>query len=98
MHCPDWPSVCRTEPHHERRLSGEPTVGNGALRTVRWHNGEPVDDGYVPGEFRALKRVVVDLCDRELFSPAEAREYLAAMLFRWADDWSELIIKTPEGE
>ncbi|MFC6974499.1 DUF6735 family protein [Halomicroarcula sp. GCM10025709] len=52
-----------------QRISGEPTVGNGALRTVRWYNGEPVGDGYAQGEFRALKRVAGDLCDRELFSP-----------------------------
>jgi hypothetical protein len=81
-----------------QRISGEPTVGNGALRTVRWYNGEPVGDGYVQGEFRALKRVAGDLCDRELFSPEDAREYLASMLSRWADDRSELIIKTPESE
>ena len=58
----------------------------------------PVGDGYAQGEFRALKRVAGDLCDREVFSPAEAKEYLAAMLSQWADDRSELIIKTPEGE
>jgi len=84
--------------YDSQRISGDPTIGNGALRTVRWYNGEPVGDGYAQGEFRALKQVVGDLCDREVFTPGEAREYLATMLSRWADDRSELIIKTPEGE
>jgi len=84
--------------YDSQRISGEPTIGNGALRTVRWYDDEPVGDGYVQGEFRALKRVVGNLCDREVFSPGEAREYLSEMLSRWADDRSELIIKTPEDE
>nr|WP_218927124.1 DUF6735 family protein [Halosimplex pelagicum] len=38
-----------------------PTVGNGALRTVRWYDGEPVGDGFAQGEFHALKAVAGDL-------------------------------------
>jgi hypothetical protein len=34
------------------------TVGNGALATVRWYDGEPVGDGHLQGQFAALKDVV----------------------------------------
>jgi len=31
------------------------TVGNGALATVRWYDGEPVGDGHLQGQFAASK-------------------------------------------
>ena len=39
------------------------TVGNGALATVRWYDGEPVGDGHLQGQFAALKDVVGDMLD-----------------------------------
>ena len=53
-------------------------VGNGALRTVRWYQGEPVGDGYTRGEFAGIKRTVADMVDRGVFTPDDAREYLEA--------------------
>jgi len=40
------------------------TVGNGALATVRWYDGEPVGDGHLQGQFAALKDVVGDMIDK----------------------------------
>ena len=79
-----------------RRDEHAPTIGNGALRTVRWYDGEPVGDGYVQGEFRALKRTMGVLIDRGVFSPAEATEFMRELLSQWADDRTELVIRTPE--
>jgi hypothetical protein len=46
-----------------RRVTGE-TVGNGALATVRWYDGERVGDGHLQGQFAAFKDVVGDMIDR----------------------------------
>ena len=78
------------------RITEGATIGNGAIRTVRWYNGEPVGDGYAQGEFRALKRVVGDLCDRGMFSSEEAREYLIERLDAWVGDEVELIVTALE--
>ena len=40
-----------------------PTVGNGALRTVQWYDGEPVGDDFTQWEFRGLKTAVGDMLD-----------------------------------
>lgn len=58
-------------------VESSPCVGHGALRTVRWYEGEPVGDGYTRGEFAGTKRVVGDMVDRGVFSRAGALEYLA---------------------
>lgn len=69
--------------------------GNGALRTVRWYNGEPVGDGFARGEFKALKRIVGDLLDRGVFTHEEAVAYMKEKLIAWTDEGAELIIRTP---
>jgi len=69
--------------------------GNGALRTVRWSNYEPVGDGLTQGEFRALKQVVGDLLDRGVFTHEEAKTYLAEKLDEWTGEHRELIVRTP---
>ncbi|ELZ20850.1 hypothetical protein C475_19663 [Halosimplex carlsbadense 2-9-1] len=73
-----------------------PTVGNGALRTVRWYEGEPVGDGFAQGEFRGLKATVGDMLDRGAFTWAEAIEYMAQQLDAWVDDTEELIVRKPQ--
>jgi len=73
-----------------------PTVGNGALRTVRWYEGEPVGDGFAQGEFRGLKATVGDMLDRGAFTWAEAIEYMAGTLDTWVDDTEELIVRRPQ--
>ena len=71
------------------------TVGNGALRTVRWYDGEPVGDGYVLGEFQGLKAVVADLIDQGVFFEDEAIEYMGGKLRDWVGDREVLVIRTP---
>jgi len=53
-------------------VTESPRIGNGAVRAVRWYDGEPVGDSFANGEFRALKDVVGDLIDRGVFTPDEA--------------------------
>ncbi|WP_134671651.1 MULTISPECIES: DUF6735 family protein [Halobacteriales] len=72
------------------------TVGNGALATVRWHDGEPVGDGHLKGQFRALKDVVGDMVDKGVFTPSTARQYLTQKLGEWVGERQELRI--PGGE
>ncbi|AAV44673.1 MULTISPECIES: DUF6735 family protein [Halobacteriales] len=72
------------------------TVGNGALATVRWHDGEPVGDGHLKGQFRALKDVVGDMVDKGVFTPSTARQYLKQKLGEWVGERQELRI--PGGE
>ena len=76
-------------------VEDSPLFGNGALRTVRWYNGEPVGDGFTQGEFKALKRVVGDLIDRGAFTHEEAVAYMKEKLIEWTDERAELIIRTP---
>lgn len=51
-------------------------VGNGALRTVRWYQGESVGDGYTRGEFSGVKQTVAEMVDRGVLTPADALDYL----------------------
>lgn len=76
-------------------VEDSPLFGNGALRTVRWYDGEPVGDGFTQGEFTALKRVVGDLLDRDVFTHEEVVAYLQEKLAEWTDERAELIIRTP---
>nr|WP_254268327.1 DUF6735 family protein [Halorussus aquaticus] len=71
-----------------------PLYGYGALRTVRWYDGESVGDGFVQGEFKTLKRITGDLLDRGVFTHEEAVEYLKQKLIAWTDERTELIIRT----
>ncbi|MCU4927097.1 hypothetical protein OB905_14105 [Halobacteria archaeon AArc-dxtr1] len=72
------------------------SVGNGALRTVRWHDGKPINDGYIQGEFGALKSIVGDLIDRDVFSVTEATEYMTEKLAQWTVEHEDLIFQIPE--
>jgi len=82
--------------HYEAETVDDgPTIGNGALRTVRWYDGEPVGDGYVQGEFQGLKKVVADLIDRGVYFEEEAIEYMKEKLCAWVGDRESLIIRTP---
>lgn len=81
--------------HDCETVTDSSTVGNGALRTVRWYNGEPVGDGFARGEFRALKDVVGDLIDDGVFTVAEGHSYMRAKLRDWVDDRQTLLIRTP---
>jgi len=76
-------------------VSEAPTVGNGALRTVRWYDGKPVGDGFAQGEFRALKAVAGDLIERGTFTHGEAIEYIEQKLDEWVGDEQELIVRRP---
>jgi hypothetical protein len=76
-------------------VENAPTVGNGALRTVRWYDGEPVGDGFAQGEFQALKAITGDMIDRGVFTHRDAIEYMARKLDEWVDDDRELIVRRP---
>lgn len=78
-----------------RAVDQGPTIGNGALRTVRWYDDNPVGDGFAQGEFRALKDITGELIDRGVFTHEEGLEYLKQKLAEWVDEKHELIIRTP---
>lgn len=60
---------------YEAESVDDATVGDGALRTVRWYDGEPIDDGYVQGVFQGLKQVVGSQIDRSVFSHEAGSEF-----------------------
>jgi len=72
------------------------TVGNGALATVRWYDGDPVGDGHLQGQFQALKDVAGDMLDKGVFTQSTARQYLKQKLGEWVGERQELRI--PGGE
>jgi len=78
-------------------VENDPTVGNGAIRTVRWYQYEPVGDGYAKGEFQGVKDVVGDMLDRNVFSHTQALGYLETKVVEQAGD-EELLIRTPRIE
>ena len=80
--------------HVADTAEASPLRGHGALRTVRWYDGEPVGDGFVQGEFKALKRIAGDLLDCGVFTHEEAIAYLKQKLVAWTDGRAELIIRT----
>jgi len=69
-----------------------PTVGHGALKTHRWHDGQPVGDAHDRGRWTALKDAVGDLLDDGVFTEAEALGYLKGKLIAWTDRRQELLI------
>ncbi|OIB57318.1 DUF6735 family protein [Natrialba sp. SSL1] len=77
-------------------IEQDETVGNDALATVRWYDGEPVGDGHLQGQFQALKDVVGDMIDKDVFTPSTARQYLKRKLAEWVSDRQELLIPTGE--
>ena len=72
------------------------TVGNGALATVCWYDGEPVGDGHLQGQFHTLKDVVGDMIDQSVFTPSTARQYLQQKLAERVGNRQELLIPTGE--
>jgi len=80
-----------------KTIEDDPTVGNGAIRTVRWYQCEPVGDGYAKGEFEGTKDVVGDMIDRGAFSHTQALGYLERKVVEQADR-EELLIRTPRVE
>ncbi|WP_435196395.1 DUF6735 family protein [Natronomonas sp. EA1] len=62
--------------YDSERIADSPTVGHGVLQQVRWHDGQPVGDGYIQGQFAGVKRVVGDMIDRGAFDLDEALEYV----------------------
>ena len=72
------------------------TVGNGALATVRWHDSEPVGDGHLKRQFRALKDVVGDMVDKGVFTQSTGRQYLKQKLAERVGDQQKLLIPTGE--
>lgn len=80
------------------QVGESPTLGHGALRTIRWYDGEPVGDGFAQGEFRALKAITGELLDDGVFTHETAIEYLAEKLATWVDDQRDLIIRTPQSQ
>ncbi|ELY83464.1 DUF6735 family protein [Natrinema gari] len=74
----------------------EATVGNGALATVCWYDGEPVGDGHLQGQFRALKDVVSDMVDKGVFTQSTVRQYLQQKFGEWIRKRQELLISNPE--
>jgi len=84
-------------PQYDSETVGQgETVGNGALSTVCWHDGEPVCDGHLQGQFAALKDVVGDMIDKGVFTPPTARQYLKRKLTERVGDRQELLIPTGE--
>jgi hypothetical protein len=69
-----------------------PTIGHGATVSVRWHQRQPVNDGYVQGQFQGMKRIVGQMVDRGVFDQSEATRYLATELAAVSPSNSELWI------
>lgn len=61
---------------------------------MQWYDGDPVDDGYLQGQFQALKDIVGDMIDKGVFTPSTARQYLKRKLAEWVGDQQELSITT----
>jgi hypothetical protein len=67
-------------------VKDSPTIGHGALQPARWHDGEPVGDGFTRGQFSGMKQVVGEMIDRGMFDREEALQYLQSKLFATTDD------------
>jgi hypothetical protein len=82
--------------YDSKTVEQDETVGNGALATVRWYDGEPVGDGHLQGQFAALKDVVGDMLNKGVFTPSTAKQYLKQKLAEQVRDRQELLIPTGE--
>ena len=80
--------------YESKSVTAGETVGNGALRTVRWYDSEPVGDGFVQGEFQGLKAVVGDLVDRGVFSEDQALAYMETKVREWSND-GDIFVRRP---
>ena len=74
----------------------EDAVGNSALATVRWYDGEPVGDGHLQGQFPALKDVVGDMLENDIFTPSIVRQYLKRKLAEQVGDRQKGLIPNPD--
>ena len=72
------------------------TVGNGALATVRWYDGEPGGDGHLQWQFQTLKDVAGDMLDKGVFTRSTTRQYLKQKLGEWVGERQELRVPTGE--
>jgi len=57
-------------------VENSPSIGHGVLMTVRWHDGQPVGDGYLRGWFGGMKRILGEFIDRGVFTETQATSYL----------------------
>ena len=74
------------------RIEEGETVGNGAVVTVGWHDGQPLNDAFLRGQFRALRDIVGDLLvDRDHASEREAIAYMREQVAGWAGQHQEVI-------
>jgi hypothetical protein len=71
-------------------IDDQPTIGYGAIRTVRWYEGEPVGDDYTQGHFDGMKHVIGQLVDHGNFDAASAREFLVEQVAATVRDGQEL--------
>lgn len=74
-----------------------PTVGHGAIRTVEWHEGSPVDEDELYGTFRGMKTVVGDMIDRGVFAPAEGLDYLEQTLVAITPESHSITVSRQDG-
>jgi hypothetical protein len=73
-------------PYDSETVEQGATVGNGALATVRWYEGEPVCDGHLQGQFAALKRCRRRHDRQGVFTSSRTRQYLKGKLAEWVGD------------
>jgi hypothetical protein len=77
---------------HADAVDQSPTVGHGALRTLRWYDGEPVGDGYLRGWFDGAKTVTATFIDQGLFSESQAISVLLDHLQAATEPDLELLV------
>jgi len=78
-----------------RTIEASPTRGNGAIRTVRWYDGEPVGDSFAQGQFDGLKTAVGDMLDRGVFTLSSARDYLERQVRSWMRPNDTVFVRIP---
>lgn len=72
------------------RIEEQPTIGYGAIQTVRWFEREPVNEGYITGRFEGMKQIVGQMVDRGVFNERQAESFLKARLAAVTDSGYEL--------
>lgn len=79
-------------------VTQSPSVGHGALLTVRWYDGKPVSDGYLRGWFDGMKQLLGDRIDRELFTESQAVTFLLEQLLAQAHDGADHYVRRADQE
>ena len=74
-------------------VTQSPSVGHGALLTIRWYEGEPVTDGYLRGWYDGMKQMLGDRIDRELFTESQAVTFLLEQLLAQAHDGADYYVR-----